>query len=188
MLSKMMKIILAVFLSVMALQGVSWLISISKEEEQKLAARHAEEGALADERARMEAHASLIAMNRDDFRLAGQKCVDRISQSLNEDNSYDWTFVDLDPHDFTSIKNSRLMGLRATAIGSESTGSDLVSAQIDEVIASIREDSGYASMSFVISERMDSFTGLMEVLQLRKCSFSTKDSVSLHESDRFVLN
>ncbi len=140
------------------------------------------------QRAREIAHEQLVAMTRSDFQVAGQKCVESITTMFSNKENFGWDFVDLDPDKFRSIRDATLMGLRATSLGSEASGHSLVSAQIERTMASIREYSSDVAMKFVISERIDSFGGLKEVLQLHKCSFNSADRVYVYETDRFIMN
>lgn len=180
--------------AVLSALGISWVASSVRNAEQNRLKQIAEEEARAARQqeaqrvAREKAHQRLITMTKADFQLAGQRCVAEISKNLIENKSYGWHFVDLDPYKFRTVKDASLMGLRATAAGSEASGNSLVTAQIERVMASIGDHSSDAAMSFVISERVDSFGGLKEVLQLHRCSFSSVDNVRIYESDRFILN
>ncbi len=183
-----------IFLATITVIATAWGVSATKRAEQKRLEQLAAEEARIERQkeaariAREQAHESLLAMTRSDFQAAGQNCVDAISEKFDDGKSYGWDFVDLDPSKFGTIKNATLMGLRATAFGSEVSGHSLVAAQIDRTMASIGDYSSDVVMSFVISERMDSFGRLKEVLQLHKCSFNSTNRVTVFESDRFTLN
>jgi len=184
----------AIFLAILATIGIVWGISSARNAELKRLEQIAEEQTRAAQEqeaarvARKKAHENLISMTKADFELAGQKCVAEISRRFIENKNYGWHFVDLDPYKFWTVKDASLLGLRATAAGSEASGNSLVTAQTERVMASIGDHSSDASMSFVISERVDSFGGLKEVLQLHRCSISSVDNVRIYESDRFIMN
>ncbi len=193
-MSKRNKLPAILLVAALSALGIGWAAFSVRNAEQNRLKQIAEEEARAArqqeaQRAALEkARQRLISMTKADFQIAGQKCVAEISKELSDNKNYGWHFVDLDPYKFRTIKDASLMGLRATAAGSEASGNSLVTAQIERVMAYIGDHSSDASMSFVVSERVDSFSGLKEILQLHRCSFSSVDNVRIYESDRFILN
>ncbi|MCT8330154.1 hypothetical protein [Albidovulum sediminis] len=138
---------------------------------------------------RKAANARLLAMTDRDIKDVGLLCVSLIAREMDGSSKWGWSFVDVNPREFGGIGTSSLMGLSLTAAGSEITGAELVDAQVDWVRQIYFFDyNTYARMEFVISKRVDSFSGIKEILALYECDFSSVDNATVREADRIPLN